>query len=506
MRILRSPALVLAVLAAGCTDSNVYWPRVDPLPKPEAQPNSVKGTFCNEDPETVVFPVKVWMVIDDTGSMRENDPNKGRYSAVEELVNKLAAPGKVFFGGEVFSSEKTAVFSTPRFTDDAALFISQERAVAGPGDGKTPYLVALDLALTEITADVNVDTALAKRTRYVVIFLSDGLPTDDSTEAEDVGAVANLMALKSSVGGLTVNTVYLGGGTDTASALLQKMAAAGEGQFKSFPNGDALDYTGFDFSSIRRTYVHRFFMVTNRSMLPVTAGQEVDSDGDGLSDAREATMGSDPTLRDTDSDGCNDALEARVSWNPAAKTAGQCTCTTTDIGKDTDHDGLNDCEEGWIGTDPADPDSDFGALTKKDPDLMPDELDFAVLQDATFPNHMSDRDLDGVNDIEELRLHTASLAIDSDRARWQYDYAVFSPQPESPDCIDFEVRQVTLGRTLATPNHAALENVIELYLNQSRQDDPHGTLLYRVARKVVPFSEGGQVVQVLPSDFKFFGQ
>ena len=506
MRILRSPALMLAVLTAGCTDADVFLPRVDPLPKAEVQPNSIKGTFCNEDPETVVFPVKVWMVIDDTGSMKDNDPNMGRYSAVEDLVSKVAAPGKVFFGGEVFSSEKTAVFSTPRFTDDAALFISQERAVASAGNGKTPYLVALNLALSELTADVNVDTALAKRTRYVVIFLSDGVPTDGSTEAEDVGAVANLMALKSQVGGVNVNTVYLGGGTDTAPALLQKMAAAGEGQFKSFPNGDAIDYTSFDFSSIRRTYVHRFFIVTNRSMLPVTAGQEVDSDGDGLSDAQEATLGTNPTLRDTDGDGCNDALEVRVGWNPAVKVPGQCTCTTTDIGKDTDHDGLNDCEEGWIGTDPADPDSDFGSVAKKDPDLVPDELDFTILQDATFPNHMSDRDLDGVLDIEELRLHTASLAIDSDRTRWQYDYAVFRPQPENPDCIDFEVHNVTLGRTLATPNHAALENVIELYLDQSRQDDPHGTLLYRVARKVVPFSEGGQVLQVQPSDFKVFGQ
>ena len=103
-------------------------------------------------------------------------------------------------------------------------------------------------------------------------------------------------------------------------------------------------------------------------------------------------------------------------------------------------------------------------------------------------------------------MHTASNAIDSQRAHWKYDYAVFKPQLANPDCIDFEVRNVTLGRTLATSNHAALENVIELYLDQSRQDDPHGTLIYRVARKVVPYSEGGEVIEVQPSDFKFFGQ
>lgn len=137
---------------------------------------------------------------------------------------------------------------------------------------------------------------------------------------------------------------------------------------------------------------------------------------------------------------------------------------------------------------------------------MPDELDFAVLQDPTFNNVTSDRDLDGVLDLEELRVHTASLAIDADRSRWQYEYAVFRPQTENPGCIDFEVRNVTLGRTLATPSHGALENVIEVYLDQSRQDDPHGTLLYRVARRVVPFSEGGQVIEFQPSDFKILGE
>lgn len=316
---------MVAALAAGCTDVDVYFPDVEPPPDVEVRPNNVKGAFCNEDPQTVVFPVKIWMVIDDTGSMQDNDPNGRRYSAVEDLVNKLAAPERVFFGGEVFSSERTAVFSTPRFTDDAALFISQERAVAGPGAGRTPYLGALNLALAELTADVNADTALAKRTRYVVIFLSDGIPTDDSTEAEDVGAVSSIMSLAASVGGITVNTVYLGGGTDVAPALLQTMAVAGEGQFMSFPNGDAIDYTGFDFSSIRRTYVHRFFVVTNRSMLAVATGQVLDSDGDGLSDEEEARIGTDPTLQDTDGDGCNDALEVRVHWNPLAKVGGQCT-------------------------------------------------------------------------------------------------------------------------------------------------------------------------------------
>lgn len=503
---LRGPLLVFAVVASACTDVDVFLPKVEPEPKPEVQPNRIRGTFCNEDPETVVFPVKIWIAIDDTGSMRQNDPNQVRYTAVQDLTSKLASPGKVFFGGEVFSSEKLQVISTPRFTDDAALFNTQVAALKGAGNGKTPYLVALDKVLSELTADANEDVALAKRTRYIVIFLSDGIPTDDSTEVQDVEAVMKIMGLRSMVGGITVNTVYLGGGDDAAPALLQKMAQAGEGLFKSFPSGDELDYTDFDFSSIRRTYVHRFFMATNRSMLPVETGQEVDSDGDGLTDLEEAKLGSDPTLRDTDSDGCNDALEARVEWNPTKKVGGQCTCTSTEATTDTDHDGLSDCEETWIGTLPGDQDSDIGAVNKTDADLVPDELDFTVLQDATFPNHSSDRDLDGFLDIEELRRHTSITKIDKDRTRWEYEYAVFERQVENPACFNFEIRNVTLGKTLATPDHAEFENVIEFYLDQSRQDDPHKALNYRVARVLVPYAEGGQVIQIQASDFKLLGE
>jgi hypothetical protein len=54
----------------------------------------------------------------------------------------------------------------------------------------------------------------------------------------------------------------------------------------------------------------------------------IDADGDGLSDAWEASLGSNPTALDTDHDGLGDALELAHHTNPHDP--------------DSDHDGILD--------------------------------------------------------------------------------------------------------------------------------------------------------------------
>jgi hypothetical protein len=499
MRKLR-PAIVLFSCLTGCTSVDLLYPTVDPPPPPEIAPNKVQGQFCTEDPATIIFPLKVWFVIDDSGSMMMNDPNQHRYTGVEDLATSLGNPGKIFFGGEVFSGDRTMRFSNPRFSDDVTLFNGEVAATAGPGAGQTPYLGALNLALAEITADIMENASNAKRTRYVIIFLSDGTPTD-SMEPEIIAAENEIMALSAKVGGITLNTVLLGGDDPAAIPLLQQMASVGMGQYKSFPNGDALDYSGFDFSTIRRTYEQRFFVMTNTSMVPNGNGQDVDSDQDSLVDSLELMMGTDPTKRDTDGDGCNDALEIRVGWDPLSKKAGECTCTAAEVANDTDNDGLNDCEEKWIGTLPSDSDSDIGKDSATDPDLAADGLDFFEVRDPTFNNMATDRDLDGVLDLEELRAHTAIDVPDRNRDKWAYQYVKFQKAANSDRCYEFEIDNVTLGHTLKTAEHDADENVLELHLVESSQDDPHHDRIYRVARLKVPYADGNRVVNVEPTDF-----
>lgn len=70
---------------------------------------------------------------------------------------------------------------------------------------------------------------------------------------------------------------------------------------------------------------------------------DVDSDGDGLSDAEEETMGTDPSSADSDGDGLSDKEEVEVGSDPTLA--------------DTDGDSYLDAWEVAEGTDPADPES-----------------------------------------------------------------------------------------------------------------------------------------------------
>ena len=62
------------------------------------------------------------------------------------------------------------------------------------------------------------------------------------------------------------------------------------------------------------------------------APEEVDSDGDGLTDAQETALGTDPLLPDSDDDGVSDSDEIDFYGTDA-------------LDPDTDHDGLDDTEE-----------------------------------------------------------------------------------------------------------------------------------------------------------------
>jgi hypothetical protein len=500
-------------LLAGCTDVDLYEPMLQPKRPPDVAPNKIVGTFCLEDPATLKFPVKVFFIIDDTGSMNTNDPNERRYTEVQALAQRMAAPGEMYFGGMIFADDgsgtKTRVFTNPVFTDDVTQFNNQVSAVMGMAGGGTPYRPALDLGYGTLSDDVQKDPAAAMRTRYVVIFISDGQPTDDPefTPVEAQTKVELYMSLTGRTGGITFNTVWLGADNPTAEAILVTMSQTGEGIHKSFPSGDALDLNGIDFSSIRRNYVQRFFMVSNLTMVPYEGGQRADSDMDGLADALERQIGSDPAKADSDLDGCNDLLEHRVGWDPLTPgnltSPPQCTCSPSERG-DTDLDGLTDCEERWIGSNKKEPDSDLvpGEPPVLAGDNVPDRYDYLYLNNTQLPDTGNDRDGDNIFDLTELAEHTSAFSGDTtERELWAYDYSRFSQQRDNALCYDFAVDNVLLARTLATAEHPANENIVEAFFLQSAQDDPYRSKVFRVARKSFPYAEGGATMVFTPDDF-----
>ncbi len=138
-----------------------------------------------------------------------------------------------------------------------------------------------------------------------------------------------------------------------------------------------------------------------------------DTDGDGLPDGAEVFIYfSDPAITDTDDDGLDDNEETLTGTNPNLA--------------DTDGDGLTDGEEVALETFPINPDSDDDGLTDGeevntyDTNPLINDSDGDGLQDGeevnehnTNPN-ASDSDDDGLADITELAINTNPLIADTD--------------------------------------------------------------------------------------------
>ena len=120
----------------------------------------VQGTFCTEDPETVSYPVKIWMVLDNTGSMNTNDPGEERFNAADALsiaLEDTEPPPSMFFGAMIFSEGGlgTQRITIPdRFTPVASTFVANVAAVRGNANGGTPYVTALNFSFGELNQDI----------------------------------------------------------------------------------------------------------------------------------------------------------------------------------------------------------------------------------------------------------------------------------------------------------------------------------------------------------------
>ena len=137
--------------------------------------------------------------------------------------------------------------------------------------------------------------------------------------------------------------------------------------------------------------------------------EKIDSDNDGLSDAEELRLGTDPYNPDTDADGLSDGDEVlKHKTNPLnPDTDGDglkdgeevLTYKTDPLKADTDGDGLNDGEEvKTYRTDALKADSDGDGLNDGE----------EVKTHKTDPTK-ADTDGDGFNDGEEIQMGTNPL-------------------------------------------------------------------------------------------------
>lgn len=138
--------------------------------------------------------------------------------------------------------------------------------------------------------------------------------------------------------------------------------------------------------------------------VPSVVAVSCDQDADGMPNDAEAVAGTNPTVADTDGDGVLDGVEVVDGSDPLVL----CDPITTFGSCDPDEDGLDNASEADLGTDPAVADSDGDTLLDGN-DSDPNEP-----CDPDPAAGTCDRDGDGLTNARESEIGTSPTVADTD--------------------------------------------------------------------------------------------
>ena len=521
---MRATALLLMMaraallLSASCTGAYLDLPPPPP-PVTTQETVNVSGSFCTEDPSALLAPVKILFALDYSQSMVVSDPGTQRAEAVAAVIDRLGKSpgleiGVLLFRGDVNVITKAVnPDGTVRDGFTPSLLLDTQELRAGLHAGlpapqnvdqeTTDFIGALSRARGLIEDDILLNQAtpdLLARSKYIVVFLSDGIPTKNYPTGCQPGgtggnacplclpsiedAVVRIQRLQNDgVGSVQLDSVYVFDNPNApppppqvhaaASSLLDCMAVAGNGEFRDFANGEPIDFLGFDFRALARVFLLKNLLAVNLNARPGSFAP--DSDGDGLSDDEEKALGSNPLNPDSDGDGYGDLLEARFPQNFHINQPDP-GCPLEQRG-DRDGDGLLDCEEVYIGTAQGRYDSDR--------DGAPDGLEWLMGTRPSVSDLDDDPDRDGLSNGAELRAHTDPNLADADqladRAQ-RFSLQSRGAPVDGRSCYDFRVENIHLARTLALPGKEAGWNHIVISAAQVPFDAPDSEPVYRVAQ------------------------
>ncbi len=199
------PALLAALVAVSCSDALVEKRQVQDINVDNRL--AIGGRVCTTPPDPTGFPVKVVMIVDQSGSMCISDPpgsqgspgfcemygsvppgvtQPARVRAVNRLVDQFILQPNVQVALIPFETNVKGVWPVPtgpnpqRFgRPDSTLRTRINTLQSELGKG-TDYQGALAYAYSLIASDiVSVEASTPEvlpRTRYVVVFITDGVP------------------------------------------------------------------------------------------------------------------------------------------------------------------------------------------------------------------------------------------------------------------------------------------------------------------------------------------
>ncbi|MBA2665270.1 MAG: VWA domain-containing protein [Bradymonadaceae bacterium] len=385
------PALVT------CTEA-----KLEPIPREIGTRDDkleITGSICTSEPDTLVFPLRLLFVVDTSSSMIVVDPpdpitgETNRERAVRETWTRLLeqSPEGVEVGIIRFSAESQSTVAIadadgiPQnyFTADPDR-LAEGTAALREVSRTTNYINALGEAYYEIRNElINAELESLPLSKYIVIFLSDGVPNVDASDARDLSRdriMASVRALREltntfRVGDFSFHTAFLASGQavidQEAQGLLREMARVGGGNFRNFPSGEELNFLFAELTVLRRVFTLERIgafntnVVMDRNQIPARPDPVEDV---GLGDVGDADASrEDATAVPDDDVGVSD-VDAGPVVVPGPQTplfidltkSGYPECGEPLI--DTDGDGLSDLVELEIGTSPFLRDTDGDGL------------------------------------------------------------------------------------------------------------------------------------------------
>jgi hypothetical protein len=189
------------------------------------------GPNCRNVLHNLTTPIKPVFIVDTSGSNKLNnygqpgsDPNRVvRGDSIERFYNTYKLKSNFGWSFSTFAGSSANVLLTMGNATQMSNAIASFRAMFDSGE--TPYVAALNAA----KANIQSDTGRAPSTKYLVVFLSDGLPNPvvaDSTLTAKVNEITAILP-----GAISFNTIYYGAVDAAASNRLKSMAQTGGGNF-----------------------------------------------------------------------------------------------------------------------------------------------------------------------------------------------------------------------------------------------------------------------------------
>lgn len=426
---LRLLALLIFVVT-GCTDANLRGIPVGPRNRDDKL--RITGTFCTEDPSSLLFPVRVLIMVDCSESMLVTDPNDPislmpmREIAARDVVDTLLEDedGGVAIAAIRFSSQaQVLTFADENGNgghDESEGYFTRSRTqLLGDGigtegvlasmrdtDRTSSFINALAVAYTTLRDEMDrADEASLPLSKYVVIMLSDFLPdvegdeVDENTNERILESVDNLMDLGRlfRVGQMEMNFAYISTAREDvdriAEDLGRQMAVHGNGTFRSFPNNEELNFLFVDLAALRRVFTLQSMVAVNTS----TVSRGIGFCGNGI----DQHLVSCPTEFDPIEKGtCCQPTDGNA---PPTWTLGERRmCCDRDLdGFESPWCGGGDCDDwdnmNFPGATRFLPDSDFDGVS--------DEDEFRIMSNP----RVADSDGDGFGDLLEFRFRTSGL-------------------------------------------------------------------------------------------------